>query len=317
MTLRSLSTATLLFICAGLVAAQGKWVTFHATADAFSIQTPFPLTQDGGKSQEDSRRYYASDEHGTYLYVFSDPAKEAHQIAQIVEFAKSQGAVISVAKPQSSPLHFKDEFGYWHTIASANAGSRIFIVQAVSSDEDSPLAKRFVSTFKAEVMDTAPPGPLTEAPPAETIVGSLEPLKPDETGPGIGSGKGVGSGSGFGTRIGNGSGIGTGTGNGSGVGNGALRPPPPVGNRTLRILSKPRPAYTELGRLYQITGKVVLSVPFLETGKIGVVSVVKGLPFGLTHQAVVAARRMAFDSPLKDGQPVSITKQVEYNFNIY
>src|SRR6476661_7192511 len=212
MTLRSLSTAMVIFICAGLGAAQGKWVTFHATADAFSIQTPLPLTQDGGKGQDDGRRYYASDEHGTYLYVFSDPSKEPHQIAQIVEFAKAQGAVISVTKPQTSPLHFKDEFGYWHTIASANAGSRIFIVQAVSTDEDSPLAKRFVSTFKAEVMDTTPPGPMTEAPPAEPSAGSLQLLPPDETVPGTGSGNGLGSGSGTRSGKGVGSGIGSGTG---------------------------------------------------------------------------------------------------------
>src|SRR4051812_20187124 len=105
MTVRSLVVLFALLTAAIAVAGQGKWVTFHATADAFSIQTPLPLTQDGGKGQDGGRRYYASDEHGTYLYVFSDPAKEPHQIAQIVEFAKAQGAAISVTRSQSTPLH--------------------------------------------------------------------------------------------------------------------------------------------------------------------------------------------------------------------
>jgi hypothetical protein len=307
-----------LFICAGIGTAQGKWITFHAAADAFSIETPFPLAQEGGKSQDDARKYYASDEQGTYVYVFSDPAKDARQISQIVEFAKSQGAVISIAKPQSSPLHFKDEFGYWNTISILNVGSRIFIVQALSSDEDSPLAKRFVSTFKADVM--TPRTQITQASLAETPAGALEPLKPDETGPGKGNEMVSGSGTSYSIRAGNGSGVagyGTGTGTATGVGPGSLLPPPPVGNRALRINRKPKPEYTELGRLYQITGTVILNVPFLETGKIGVVNVVQGLPFGLTHQAVVAAKRMTFDPSLKDGQPVSITKHVEYTFNIY
>ena len=307
---RSLYVSLVLLIAAGAAAAQGKWQTFHPAADAFSIETPFPLTQRGGDGKDEGRKYQAGG-GDTYLYVFSDPAREAHQAATIVEFVKSQGQVLSISRSQTSPLEFKDEFGYWHTIATVNNGSRIFIVQAVSADEASPVAKRFVSTFKAEPSYTASTDASPEPPPAEVREATLQLLPPDEGGPGTGSGSGSGIGSGLG------SGTGFGTGSGSGIGSGGVRPPPPVGNHPLTILTKPKPAYTELGRLYEINGTVILRVPFLETGKVGVVSVVKGLPFGLTRQAVNAARRVTFEPQLKDGQPVSVTKQVEYNFNIY
>ncbi len=282
--------------------AQEKWETFHPPADAFTIETPFDLSQRGENGKDDSRKYYAS-KGDTYLYVFSEPSHEAHQAATVEEFLKSQNRHLSVGKTLSSPLHFQDEFDYWHTIVSIDTGTRTFVVQAVSLDEDSTIAERFVSTFKlgSPGEPNSPVGPPT----APAAAGPLQLLKPDVAGPGSGTGIGSGSGAGFGT------------GTASGIGTGGVPPPPPMGSRALRIVTKPRAGYTDFARMYEINGTVVLKVSFLESGQVGVVRTVKGLPFGLSTQATIAAKHIKFEPELKDGQPVSITKQVEYNFSIY
>lgn len=85
----------------------------------------------------------------------------------------------------------------------------------------------------------------------------------------------------------------------------------------LRIVSKPRPQYTDLARQNNTQGTVVLRVTFLASGNIGSVNTVKELPDGLTEEAIEAARRIKFKPVIKDGQPVSITRSVEYTFSIY
>jgi len=41
------------------------------------------------------------------------------------------------------------------------------------------------------------------------------------------------------------------------------------------------------------------------------------LGYGLTTEAVKAARLIKFHPAIKDGQPVSMSIQLEYNFNLY
>lgn len=148
------------------------------------------------------------------------------------------------------------------------------------------------------------------------------------TGGGQGSGRGTGQGSGRGTGagsgIGSGSGSGIGSGNGDGRGPGGVGDPPappparPVGvTQKLRIVSKPRPGYTDSARQNNIQGTVVLRVTFLASGAIGDISPVKGLPNGLTEQAIAAARRISFEPEKVGGVGKSITRQIEYTFSIY
>lgn len=84
-----------------------------------------------------------------------------------------------------------------------------------------------------------------------------------------------------------------------------------------RVLGKPEPTYTESARKFSITGTVVLRTIFLSTGEVRVVSVMKALPHGLTQQALNAARKIRFTPAQKDGRPVSMWMQLEYNFNLY
>lgn len=138
------------------------------------------------------------------------------------------------------------------------------------------------------------------------------------TGTGQGSGRGTGTGSGIGS--GSGSGLGTGNGGGTGSGDGDDRPPPPrpAGvTQGLKILSKPRPGYTDAARTNNIQGTVILRVTFLASGQIGSISPVKGLPNGLTEQAIAAARRINFEPAKVNGLGQTVTKQIEYSFSIY
>jgi len=141
-------------------------------------------------------------------------------------------------------------------------------------------------------------------------------------GTGAGTGQGSGRGTGAGSGNGSGSGSGLGTGNGSGVGPGGDDGPPPpsrpVGvTQAMKINSKPRPGYTDAARTNNIQGTVILRVTFLGSGSIGSISAVKGLPNGLTEQAIAAARRISFEPQKRDGIGVTVTKQIEYSFSIY
>lgn len=143
-------------------------------------------------------------------------------------------------------------------------------------------------------------------------------------GNGNGSGAGNGRGTGEGNGIGSGSGNGLGNGNGNGIGDGDESGPnivkvvKPVGiSKGVNITSKPRANYTDAARQNQVQGTVTLRVTFNANGSIGSISAISGLPNGLTEQAIAAARQIRFEPAMKNGVPVSVTKQVQYSFTIY
>ena len=86
---------------------------------------------------------------------------------------------------------------------------------------------------------------------------------------------------------------------------------------SLRIISKPRANYTDTARQNNIQGTVTLRVTFLASGQIGNISTVSGLPCGLTEQAIAAAAKIKFEPMLVNGNPSTVTKQVQYSFTIY
>jgi TonB family protein len=84
-----------------------------------------------------------------------------------------------------------------------------------------------------------------------------------------------------------------------------------------RVLSKPEPQYTDEARSKNTTGTVVLRAIFAANGRVLGIRPVKGLPNGLTEQAIYVARQIKFVPAIKDGRPVSLLVQLEYNFNLY
>jgi TonB family protein len=84
-----------------------------------------------------------------------------------------------------------------------------------------------------------------------------------------------------------------------------------------RILEKPEPTYTEGARKFGVEGTVVLRAVFSRNGDVTNLNVTRKLPHGLTERAIRAARAIRFTPATKDGQPVSMYMQLEYNFNLY
>jgi TonB family protein len=155
--------------------------------------------------------------------------------------------------------------------------------------------------------------------------------------PSNGPGDGGGMGTNKGTGIGEGEGPGFGPGRdgnvggdrkglgccgpGGGQGNNVDDPdrvyPAPQVTERARVLAKPEPQYTEEARRNAVTGSVVLRVVFSRNGEVTNIRAVQSLPFGLTERAIAAARLIRFRPASRDGHPVNVYMQLEYNFNLY
>lgn len=184
-------------------------------------------------------------------------------------------------------------------------GPRIYIVVALGADSQSPLLRQFVESFGFNGVMRASrlPGPATI---------DLDPalIKPDQrerpyslpnssaNAPTYGQGSGSGNAG------------------GASVDNNRPLKPSEV-TRKATITFKPEPAFTEDARNFNVTGVIRIRAVLNWTGKITGISVVKGLPHGLTWQALDALKRIRFEPAQKDGHAVSQYATFEYNFNIY
>jgi TonB family protein len=150
--------------------------------------------------------------------------------------------------------------------------------------------------------------------------------------PSKGPGEGEGIGGNRGTGIGDGDGPGVGPGKDGNTGGGFRQigccgGPPGEGrdgifrgsevDQRARLLSKPEPQYTEDARKNQISGTVMLRAVFSSSGEVVQIRALNTLPFGLTERAIAAARQIRFVPAMKNGRPVSVYMQLEYNFNLY
>jgi len=82
------------------------------------------------------------------------------------------------------------------------------------------------------------------------------------------------------------------------------------------ILKKEKAEYTPEARANKVRGAVVLNVIFGADGSIRVLRVVRGLPHGLTGQALKAAQRVQFEPAVKDGKPVDVRGDLEFSFDL-
>ncbi|MBK7704255.1 MAG: TonB family protein [Acidobacteria bacterium] len=98
----------------------------------------------------------------------------------------------------------------------------------------------------------------------------------------------------------------------------------PVTNQTetdasltpVKIISKPRPAYTDNARWNNISGTIRVIALFDVSGRVAQAFVVKSLGYGLDEQALRAARSIRFEPAKRNGVPYSVVKMVEYSFTI-
>lgn len=161
---------------------------------------------------------------------------------------------------------------------------------------------------------------------------SLVPSNGPGEGGGVGTrkGQGIGDGDGTGFGPGNKNNMGGGDGDRGCCGSGGSSGNDPNSNNNIdrvfrvaevttraRVLSKPEPQYTEEARRSQISGTVVLNVVFSRTGQVTNIQAVRPLCCGLTEKAIAAARQIRFVPATREGNPVSVRMQLEYNFNLY
>ena len=202
------------------------------------------------------------------------------------------------------------------------------VPQVVAPDPNPPTIKNPSLPVAATVVAD----PLLVPPDARVLPYGDFKSKSNVPSSGPGTGNGIGTGTGGGIGPGEGGGIGPGRGGNIGGGDrndGGGGPGGPGGgdynrifsgkevNSKARVLSKPEPQYTEEARKNQITGTVVLRAVFTSGGQVTSIRAVNGLPFGLTERAIAAARQIRFTPATKDGRPVSMYIQLEYNFNLY
>jgi protein TonB len=83
------------------------------------------------------------------------------------------------------------------------------------------------------------------------------------------------------------------------------------------VLSRPQPSYPKQARRNGTQGVVRLRMVLAASGKVENVAVWRGLPDGLSEEAIKAALKIKFEPALKDGVKVSQYVIVEYNFNVY
>ncbi|MGH9818875.1 MAG: energy transducer TonB [Pyrinomonadaceae bacterium] len=143
------------------------------------------------------------------------------------------------------------------------------------------------------------------------------------SGTGIGTGRNGGVGSGTDSGLGTGSGGGAGNGHNGGIGDGegpnSGAPPPIVKGVTTayKIIAKPRAAYTDEARTNNVQGSVTLKIVLLASGQVGSITPLNRLPYGLTEQAIAAAKQIKFEPKKVNGVAQATTVTFQYGFNIY
>ena len=83
-----------------------------------------------------------------------------------------------------------------------------------------------------------------------------------------------------------------------------------------KILYRENARYTKEARDNQVSGIVRLNVVFRANGKLTDINVERGLPDGLTEQAIEAVQKTRFEPAQKDGQPVSVRGKIEISFSL-
>jgi outer membrane biosynthesis protein TonB len=94
-------------------------------------------------------------------------------------------------------------------------------------------------------------------------------------------------------------------------------------NAPIKLLSSPPANYTLRAKKNSVEGDVKLRIMFLFDGKIGDVIDITGKDkeklseYGLTANAIEAARKIKFIPARRNGKAISVVKVVVYNFTLF
>ena len=74
--------------------------------------------------------------------------------------------------------------------------------------------------------------------------------------------------------------------------------------------------YTDDARRKRLSGDVVLEIVVTRDGRVGNISVLRGLGLGLDQQAIVAVRQWQFAPARRLGEPVDVIVEVAVEFKL-
>ena len=86
--------------------------------------------------------------------------------------------------------------------------------------------------------------------------------------------------------------------------------------KSVEIVSKPTPSYTEEARRLRLEGEVLLKVQFLTSGEVRVLKVMQGLGHGLDEQAMQAAEKIKFKPAEHDGKQIDSEATIHIIFEL-
>ncbi len=283
------------------------WKTFSPSNEEFSVEvSEFPVLAEFSAKDEEHTRLYKSISDETYFFITSDKdIKTSHYkiISLFAEANNTKGDEKVIDNFNGRKFRFTDSEGFYQEILIIEGKKRFYIFHTVSQKIDNPAVERFFASIKLN--KTLPDNFSAQEKKTETANNANPSQVKINQNRGISS-AGIGTGGAYRAAS---------SGGDNSTDTAAATPK----NQTspLNILSKPKAAYTDLARIYQISGSVMLRVTFLASGEIGSVEPVTKTPFGLTNSAILAAKSIRFAPAIRDGIPVSIIKQVQYIFTLY
>ncbi|HQU83947.1 MAG TPA: energy transducer TonB [Pyrinomonadaceae bacterium] len=303
--MKILSTYILLFVLNLAVYSQNNLPdnrqAINPNTEDFSVDFPSdPLVY---FSPDKSFSVHRLISEGNYYYVFSEtenPDAKTFIIEKFIDHNKNKASVIETKNSKSPIYTFSDDEDFFHTILKFKTKNGSIYFHTISKTKENEAVDSFFDSIKISGETLTKPR-IAKKNPANTenlqvnTAASKNPVNSSAS---------------------NAVGLGNGSGSGSGKNNSAENTPQPKVS-PLRILSRPRPLYTDIARFYNIEGTVTLKVTFLGTAKIGAITVVGKLPFGLTNSAIEAARQIQFEPLTYNEKPVNVTKTVQYSFTIY
>ena len=308
----------------GFAQKAGKWQALAPVNEEFTIDVPVELSYSDDKS-EDASREYRNRLEDTYYFVFSEGRSETLSAIEsglgFIRKFDEKGNAVSLGRLEGRKFAFADDEGFYHTAVFIKTKARAYLFHAVSEDRSSSAADRFIGSLKIEEKELS----LVKAPTQKTVPAlpedgekEVEPVNAPINGVRSGDGRDAGQGKEYGAGLGRVSRASPGT---VSVGGGpvpSVVPDPAVRpTHNISIRSKPRASYTDAARIYNIQGTIMLRVTFLADGTIGDVTPVSRIPFGLTNQAIAAAKTIKFEPARRDGIAYSTVMTIQYGFTIY
>ncbi|HEX8251031.1 MAG TPA: energy transducer TonB [Pyrinomonadaceae bacterium] len=287
---------------------KSDWRTFQPLQEEFSAEFPQNVVDKSGFDEKGvlKKGFYRVLFNKTYFFVHSGEEKTFVIPDLVKEFMRAHKPLESsrnIGEFSGVVYKFRDDEDFYHQFFEIKARRRSYIFHTIGEIKEDFEVERFFDSIKfvdpsvekteSQIIDK------TVAPEDTNILVTHYKSAPVN---GIGSGSGIGNG--------------IGTVDGRSLPNPA-GPVQPNQTSPLKILSKPRADYTDLARVYQISGAVRVRITFQADGAIGAVAPFTKLPLGLTKNAIEAARRMRFEPAASDGKAIDAVKIVEYTFMIY